>query len=1804
MIYNASHFHLFKVSPFLGLILLPNSPKYTIAAVTNAYLKAFQKKESDIVETGFFEIFEHADHGGQMDNFSGLHSLLLKAMKNGLPEKMERFYFKLKNTEGVPCERISMDVEIIPVMNESNLPVSIMVSFKEVEYNIISDTLFNKNSQDYRGIVENSLIAFFLTKPDGTILECNKAACDLFGYSINELRQMGLHGIIENNETQKNKKIKEKSETDNLKAALIGIKKNGEKFPIEVSSVTFLNANGQERSSTSIIDITDRKYVENALLKNKYYLHEAQKMAQMGSWNFDFKADKVTWSDALYDVFGVTKQTFHETSDSFIKLVAPEDRAMVLETSRRSQLTGEPFNIEYRITTPKGEKRIVHEHGYSEKSVTGDIVRLFGTAQDITERKQVEQVLKLSEKKYKAFFEDNPLPMFIWDFETLNIIDCNQEALLKYGYTREEFLQLNIRNIRPKEDISLINAATANEEVYGQIHKNVWRHLKKNGELMHLEITGHLMDYNGRRVSLTLLNDITEKLEIQKAVLLSNERFNYVNLVTNDAIYDWDVVNDSFTWGEGFNRIFNHPLKDGNFTLAKWITLMHPDDVEPGKKAWELFLADQNQFKWEHEFRFKRGDNRYAYVEEIGYLIRDENGKPKRMIGVLRDQTQRKKQEQQLKLMESVITNASDAILITEAEPFEEPGPKIVYVNEAFTRMTGYTADEVIGKSPRILQGPKSDKKELIRLGIAMRNWKPCEITTINYKKNGEEFWINFSISPVTDEKGWYTHWIAIERDVTQRKHDEQQKLLLAEISTRFNQSISFPETLNQVLQAIVATGNYCMAEAWMVDSDKKNMNLLAKHGVGDKIELFYAGNTNFRNLAIGKGLPGKVVETQAIQHWNVDEENENFIRKNKAVEAGIKKIIGIPLWYNENVIGSLLLGSTTVEKMQHDFILQSHNFSTHLGAEIKRKQLEKELNLLFDYSQDIICIADFNGYFKKINPVASVILGYTEEELLNRPYRDFVHPDDLDITVAQTEILNKGEATYYFENRYITKSGKIVWLAWSNTSSPEERLIFAVAKDITEKKNLEVLLNKSNRLAAIGSWEIDVTNGTVYWSDITKEIREVDPDFVPDLSTGISYFKEGESKETISKRLKECIEKGIPWDEELQIITHKGNLKWVRTIGEAEIVNGRCIRVYGSFQDIDDRKKIAIKLAESENRFRTILEAEPECIKLLGPGGEILMMNPAGLAMIEADTEKQILAKSVLGIILPEHRHAFSKLTKNVFNGESGKLVFEIKGLKGTRRWLETHAVPMRNEQGDIISLLGVTRDITERKNAEESVRDSEEKNRLIMNAALDAIINIDVKGKVIFWNPQAEKIFGWQQKEVMGQKLSDFIIPENLRSEHDNGMNHYMKTGEAKIFNNVLELSAVNKNGVIFPVELTVIPIKQGKEEFFCAFIRDITQRKKAAESIRQSNERFEKVTQATNDAIWDWDIVNDNLYRGNGFNTLFGFEVDKNIQAENFWQDKFHAEDLPLIKESLQKVIEDPLATHWRQEYRIIKDTGKSATVIDRGIVIRNQTGKAIRMVGAMTDITYRKEYEDSLKLLNETLEEHAQELAISNKELEQFAYVASHDLQEPLRMVTSFLNQLEKKYGDIIDDKGKQYIYFAVDGAKRMRQIILDLLEFSRVGRLENEMEQVNFSELISDVMLLLKNQVEESHAIIKVEKMPVINTLKTPLIQVFQNLIGNALKYRNSETPPVIKISCQAIPGYWMFSIKDNGIGIDKEYFEKIFIIFQRLHNKNEYTGTGIGLAIVKKIINNLDGKIWVESEEGKGTSFYFTIPRY
>lgn len=272
-----------------------------------------------------------------------------------------------------------------------------------------------------------------------------------------------------------------------------------------------------------------------------------------------------------------------------------------------------------------------------------------------------------------------------------------------------------------------------------------------------------------------------------------------------------------------------------------------------------------------------------------------------------------------------------------------------------------------------------------------------------------------------------------------------------------------------------------------------------------------------------------------------------------------------------------------------------------------------------------------------------------------------------------------------------------------------------------------------------------------------------------------------------------------------------------------------------------------------------------------------------------------------------------------------------------------------------------------------------------------------------------------------------------------------------------------------------------------------------------------------------------------------------------------------------------------------------------------VERNWTEEETSFLRSLTtNLSYAIESyqaDKELRNLYDELEVKVQALATSNAELEQFAFVASHDLQEPLRMITSFLALIERKYGDKLDKKGHSYIRYAKDGAKRMRQIILDLLDFSRVGKAEIETTLVDLNEIITVVLSLNSKIIEEKDAQISCDKLPSVQAVYSQMQQLFQNLIHNALNYQKPDQKPEIQIYCEETPEEWIINIRDNGIGVDKEYQEKIFQIFQRLHSNEEYSGTGVGLAICKKIVEENGGSIGVNSEEGKGSTFYFTLKK-
>lgn len=245
---------------------------------------------------------------------------------------------------------------------------------------------------------------------------------------------------------------------------------------------------------------------------------------------------------------------------------------------------------------------------------------------------------------------------------------------------------------------------------------------------------------------------------------------------------------------------------------------------------------------------------------------------------------------------------------------------------------------------------------------------------------------------------------------------------------------------------------------------------------------------------------------------------------------------------------------------------------------------------------------------------------------------------------------------------------------------------------------------------------------------------------------------------------------------------------------------------------------------------------------------------------------------------------------------------------------------------------------------------------------------------------------------------------------------------------------------------------------------------------------------------------------------------------------------------------------------------------------------------------------KDHENTILAINDALEKRAEELAASNTELERFAYIASHDLQEPLRMVSSFLQLLQKKYKDQLDETAEQYINFAVDGANRMKKLILDLLEYSRAGTSKDELADTDTNDTVKLIIEVFAGEIKTTGANIKVHPLPVVHASRSQMMQLFQNLLSNALKY-NQAAVPEIEIGCIDKGDLWQFFIKDNGIGIDEKFFEKVFIIFQRLHNKNQFSGTGIGLAICKKIVERHGGTIWIESRTGTGTTFFFSIKK-
>lgn len=369
--------------------------------------------------------------------------------------------------------------------------------------------------------------------------------------------------------------------------------------------------------------------------------------------------------------------------------------------------------------------------------------------------------------------------------------------------------------------------------------------------------------------------------------------------------------------------------------------------------------------------------------------------------------------------------------------------------------------------------------------------------------------------------------------------------------------------------------------------------------------------------------------------------------------------------------------------------------------------------------------------------------------------------------------------------------------------------------------------------------------------------------------------------------------------------------------------------------------------------------------------------------------------------------------------------------------------------------------------------------------------------------------------------------------------------------------------------------------------ALNEEIVERKKTEAALRESENRLNKAQEIANLGSWELDLPNDRLSWSDEAYRIFGLKPREFTATYKAFLEVVHPDDRAAVDAAYSGSVREG-ADGYELEHRIVrKATGEVRVVHERCAHIRNSAGAVVRSVGMVHDITARKKMEEDLRR--------------SNENLEQFAYVAAHDLQEPLRMMASYSELLERRYKNKLDRDADEFIGYIVDGAKRLQKLIDDLLAYSRIGRDGRAVCEFDCNAVLDRVLAGMKRATEESGAAVTSDPLPTLTGNESNFIQLFQNLVGNAMKFRGAA-PARIHIGAERKGGDWLFLVKDNGIGIEPQYKDRIFVIFQRLHGRDKYPGTGIGLAICKKIVETHGGRIWVESEPGKGTAFYFTVP--
>ncbi|MFC5285011.1 PAS domain S-box protein [Pedobacter alpinus] len=1391
------------------------------------------------------------------------------------------------------------------------------------------------------------------------------------------------------------------------------------------------------------------------------------------------------------------------------------------------------------------------------------IIYILHTIKDVTK----EEFTKINLEKLNTKFKDlvDTIDGVFWeaDASTFEFTYISPQVERILGYTQEEWLrEPNFwKNHIYKEDVNDAVFYCHDQTLQNLNHTFEYRFHKLNGEIIWVKDVVSVISKDGEPSILRgLILDINslkilelEKKEIAKKLAERNE---FIESILNNipiGIAVTNLKNDHLS-------IVNHQFLD----ILEW----EKEVVENGnifEKAIENKLHAHQISNWLN--KNKLTEPSVADVWENTNII-TQNQKCKTVtlrtipiinqdliITTIRDTTKAsanfKELEQTKNRLSRIMQNSVDMISTLDNNGF------FCEVSDASFNLLGYHPHELIGK--RYLDFVEESYKEAtmesalnLKETIEVKNFE-----NIYIKKNGELAPLSWSVKWIKEDETYY----CIAKDNTQK---------LAHQAEILNSEKNYKNLFEN---------NPSPMFIWEVET----LKILDCNE--ETLMLFGYTREEFLTLSLKDLTPQQV-------HPLIDESiktDANFGRIHKKVWLNLNK--------NKEPLYIDVSGHIISYKGIKCSLVTLVNVTERIKLEEEQRFEQREKEALINNTEDLIWSVDRDFCLLAAN--TSFLCRLKENSNKDFKRGDKLIDDKLfskDYTLFWTELyttsikgvsfkkvisqINPNNVTDWIEvsfNPILDQNNNIIGVACRSTNITQKKII--EEKIIRSEENL----SEAQKLTKLGSWEIDLTSGTVLLSnelynilELEKTDKSIDPTFLLKLI-------DEEFKDVKTNIYYNSINTGEAFSYEFTITTKNGTKKTLLENGYGKKNSeGVVIKLFGTLQDVTEIRNLEKeqkKLLEKQQLLTSIVTSSEDAIISKNTDGYITSWNK-GAELMFGYTEEEVINRHISVIIPKELLSEKTDIMTTIYNGKHVHNYETIrKRSNGEVIDVSLTVSPIFNDEKIIIGVSVIARNISEKKKAQLDLLNAYKEKDTILESIGDGFFTLDNNLRVTYWNKIAEKELQTPKETILGKKIFVDIFQQSAKGL---SAQKYLFSLKSKTQINFTDYHEATEKYF----DVSVYPTENGLSVFF----KNTTQEKRTAQQFIAVTQNMPGITYRCKvDASWTM------LFLSDGIKEITGYDAEDLISNNLISFAKIiHPDDLNNTFK-VEKELKNKQVFHL--EYRIIRKDGTVVWVEEIGRGAYNTQNQIKFIDGVILDITARKLDEAKLQKLNKELKSKATKLASTNKELEQFAYVASHDLQEPLRMVSSFLTLIKNRYQNQLDEEGNKYIYFAVDGAQRMRKIILDLLEFSKIGKTESNIEKVDINKIIESICLLYANKIKEKDVKIIYNKQPIIKNFSTPIQQIFSNLIGNSLKYEATE----ITISSTELDKHWQFAIADNGIGINPIYFEKIFIIFQRLHNKDNYSGTGIGLAITKKIIESLGGDIWVQSEEGQGSTFYFTI---